>query len=200
MIHLYLQCLVRYVVSTRFSIIITLVTCSCTPVSFADVRTSVCILVFNFIPYYLSFFFNGTATTRIYTYWHTLSLHAALPISPDQQHVALENRWWRNGRQYETERFAGMAGGMDGLYSDPVHIQDPAVADPFGHAVRFRKFAHHRDTGRGVAQIAQRGDVVGVNVGVHGIDQAQAKLIDDRPVEGELFLDRIDDHGLPVAA
>src|SRR3546814_4272956 len=76
--------------------------------------------------------------------------------APDQQHVARENRLWRTGRQYETERFAGMAGGMDGLYADPVHIQDPAVADPFGHAVRFRKFAHHRDTGRGVAQIAQR--------------------------------------------
>src|SRR3546814_12727347 len=28
-----------------------------------------------------SFFFNDTATTEIYTYWHTLSLHDALPIS-----------------------------------------------------------------------------------------------------------------------
>src|SRR3546814_11116469 len=26
------------------------------------------------------FFFNDTATTEIYTYWHTLSLHDALPI------------------------------------------------------------------------------------------------------------------------
>src|SRR3546814_10919297 len=29
--------------------------------------------------------------------------------APDQQHVARENRLWRTGRQYETERFAGMA-------------------------------------------------------------------------------------------
>src|SRR3546814_9300254 len=28
------------------------------------------------------FFFNDTATTEIYTYLHTLSLHDALPISP----------------------------------------------------------------------------------------------------------------------
>src|SRR3546814_6936655 len=28
----------------------------------------------------LCFFFNDTATTEIYTYWHTLSLHDALPI------------------------------------------------------------------------------------------------------------------------
>src|SRR3546814_14543627 len=27
-----------------------------------------------------SFFFNDTATTENYTYWHTLSLHDALPI------------------------------------------------------------------------------------------------------------------------
>src|SRR3546814_11834364 len=29
---------------------------------------------------YFFFFFNDTATTEIYTYWHTLSLHDALPI------------------------------------------------------------------------------------------------------------------------
>src|SRR3546814_18641491 len=29
----------------------------------------------------LCYFFNDTATTEIYTYWHTLSLHDALPIS-----------------------------------------------------------------------------------------------------------------------
>src|SRR3546814_20678468 len=30
--------------------------------------------------YIFVFFFNDTATTEIYTYWHTLSLHDALPI------------------------------------------------------------------------------------------------------------------------
>src|SRR3546814_10572363 len=30
----------------------------------------------------MSFFFNATATTEIYTYLHTLSLHDALPSSP----------------------------------------------------------------------------------------------------------------------
>src|SRR3546814_16543928 len=34
------------------------------------------------------FFFNDTAATEIYTYWHTLALHDALPISPatEEQH------------------------------------------------------------------------------------------------------------------
>src|SRR3546814_11395575 len=31
-----------------------------------------------------AFIFSATATTEIYTYWHTLSLHDALPISQDQ--------------------------------------------------------------------------------------------------------------------
>src|SRR3546814_11276506 len=31
---------------------------------------------------FLFFLFNDTATTEIYTYLHTLSLHDALPISP----------------------------------------------------------------------------------------------------------------------
>src|SRR3546814_17613833 len=30
--------------------------------------------------YYCHFFFNATATTEIYTYWHTRSLHDARPI------------------------------------------------------------------------------------------------------------------------
>src|SRR3546814_18078315 len=35
------------------------------------------------IEYYI-FVFNEPATTEIYTYWHTLSLHYALPISVGQ--------------------------------------------------------------------------------------------------------------------
>src|SRR3546814_14686470 len=36
--------------------------------------------VLSLLPLHV-FFFNDTATTEIYTYWHTLSLHDALPIS-----------------------------------------------------------------------------------------------------------------------
>src|SRR3546814_15458373 len=50
-------------------------------------------LVFVIMLFYVSlfailttscFFFNDTATTKIYTYGHTLSLHDALPISRGQ--------------------------------------------------------------------------------------------------------------------
>src|SRR3546814_18823623 len=46
------------------------------------VGDSVCYL-FKFFTFFV-FFFNDTATTEIYTYLHTLSLHDALPIYPDQ--------------------------------------------------------------------------------------------------------------------
>src|SRR3546814_423171 len=39
------------------------------------------IIMLLFIFVFLFFFFNDTATTEIYTYLHTLSLHDALPIS-----------------------------------------------------------------------------------------------------------------------
>src|SRR3546814_11970786 len=38
---------------------------------------------------YRCFFFNDTATTEIYTYGHTLSLHDALPILPPCTSVAV---------------------------------------------------------------------------------------------------------------
>src|SRR3546814_19622069 len=41
------------------------------------------LFVHDTICFMLIFFFNDTATTEIYTYCHTLSLHDALPILPD---------------------------------------------------------------------------------------------------------------------
>src|SRR3546814_20746629 len=38
------------------------------------------VLVVTSLFYDFFFLFNDTATTEIYTYWHTLSLHDALPI------------------------------------------------------------------------------------------------------------------------
>src|SRR3546814_15537390 len=42
-----------------------------------------CFCFFLFVVILFFFFFNDTATTEIYTYVHTLSLHDALPISID---------------------------------------------------------------------------------------------------------------------
>src|SRR3546814_15794349 len=48
-------------------------------------------LIEFFLLYVIFFFFfcNDTATTEIYTYWHTLSLHDALPILLDPRRIAI---------------------------------------------------------------------------------------------------------------
>src|SRR3546814_16757001 len=60
------------------------------------------------------FFFNETATTEIYTYLHTLSLHDALPISS-----AARGAWeanWEAGRGVGSggTAAASLTGGADG--------------------------------------------------------------------------------------
>src|SRR3546814_19754973 len=52
----------------------------------------------------LIFFFNDTATTEIYTYWHTLSLHDALPISASK-------RRWRQSCTF-VRCSSGFSGGV----------------------------------------------------------------------------------------
>src|SRR3546814_17097814 len=52
------------------------------------------------------FFFNDTATTEIYTYLHTLSLHDALPISLEMGQADA-----REGRlRHEDDRDGGLSG------------------------------------------------------------------------------------------
>src|SRR3546814_14151733 len=75
--------------------------------------------------YFLCFyFFNEPATTEIYTYRHTLSLHDALPIfdtaepaapdRPGKRPAAMDGRWrtrWRLLRQVVRMRTVLNAGG-----------------------------------------------------------------------------------------
>src|SRR3546814_19807759 len=69
--------------------------------------------------YILFFFLYGTATTEIYTYWHTLSLHDALPISP---------RWFHQpfGHAY----IARPVGGLGQLHHNAVGNSHCLMHDP----------------------------------------------------------------------
>src|SRR3546814_4425707 len=62
------------------------------------------------------FFFDATATTGIYTNWHTLSLHYALPIYPDACRAAAPPGRPAAGRRPGRDRaLPGMAGLAVGL-------------------------------------------------------------------------------------
>src|SRR3546814_13388855 len=59
------------------------------------------------------FFFNDTATTEIYTYGHTLSLHDALPIcrpGTGQPHGPGAPARWRRGPAHDPWRLRRPAG------------------------------------------------------------------------------------------
>src|SRR3546814_20019819 len=73
----------------------------------------------------LFFFFNDTATTEIYTYGHTLSLHDALPIfapADAAPRSAERLRQWldacHHGEMLWMEERAGQRGSPQGLWPD----------------------------------------------------------------------------------
>src|SRR3546814_11331361 len=69
--------------------------------------------------YLLYFCFNDTATTEIYTYLHTLSLHDALPISNAQ--AASNDRQW-------TTAYA-IASRVDDAYAAGTDIRDQSLGE-----------------------------------------------------------------------
>src|SRR3546814_14504876 len=62
------------------------------------------------------FFFNDTATTGIYTYWHTLSLHDALPICGEAEAWRKATQALRGERFLKTAAF--ITGHLNSMASD----------------------------------------------------------------------------------
>src|SRR3546814_5977474 len=75
------------------------------------------------------FFFNDTATTEIYTYGHTLSLHDALPISGVHQR---ERRTADRRHRRGTVRLGDLRDDADGvreLFHRRHHGEDAALGE-----------------------------------------------------------------------
>src|SRR3546814_3320798 len=80
------------------------------------------------------FFFNHTATTEIYTYLHTLSLHYALPIGRTRRLAPPCaptspcgcRRWWRTGSRIRAVRWPGRP-AADGPAPPPSTDRNPAT-------------------------------------------------------------------------
>src|SRR3546814_661516 len=73
------------------------------------------IVILFLVHLHLFFFFNDTATTEIYTYLHTLSLHDALPISANgyrrQSYRPVPSNGHRRSVRDCASRGAGCRGG-----------------------------------------------------------------------------------------
>src|SRR3546814_17975503 len=95
-----------------------------------------------FVYHYLLLFFTDTATTEIYTYRHTLSLHDALPILDVQRPVPRTGPAWPHRRH---------------LHHHPRQRRDPwpLARLPRQQGRLERRDAHHRP--RRVARLPVRG-------------------------------------------
>jgi hypothetical protein len=102
-------------------------------------------------------------------------------------------------RQGETVGIVGVAGGIDHLQAQPLDPQPVAVADPHGDDIDPALLAHHGDAAGAVAQRAEAGDVVGMQVGIHRLHQLQVQFADQLQVAVDPFQHRVDDQRLAAA-
>ena len=67
------------------------------------------------------------------------------------------------------------------------------ISQPHGHDIGFGLLAHDRDAMRVVAQRAQTGDVIGMQMCIDSLHQFQVKLFDEMKIAINFLEDRIDD-------
>ena len=114
----------------------------------------------------------------------------------DQERVAGEDAV----AQMEAVGIVGVAGGVDRVQADALDGEPVAVGDPHRDDVDFALLAHHRHASRAVAQRPEAGDVIGVKMGVDGLDQFQVELLHELEIAVDLLQHRIDDERFAAAA
>ena len=94
----------------------------------------------------------------------------------------------------------GMAGRVHHVETETLDHHLVAVGDPHRHHVGFALLAHDGDAMGAVAQLAQSGDVVGVQMGIDRLDQPQVELPEQLAVAVDLLQHRIEDQRLAAGA
>ena len=75
-----------------------------------------------------------------------------------------------------------------------------ALGDPHGDDVGVRLLAHDRDAVRAVAQRAEAGNMISVQMRIDGFDEPHVELLQKLEVTLDLFQHRIDDQRLAAAS
>ena len=89
-----------------------------------------------------------------------------------------------------------MAGRVDRLERQPLDRQPVAVAESHRNDVGLGLLAHHGDAARPVAQRAEAGDVIGVEVGIDRLDELQLEFPDELEIAIDFLQHGIDDQSL----
>ena len=110
----------------------------------------------------------------------------------DQQRVAGENAVG----QQERVGVVGVAGRIQHVEAHALDLDAVAFRHAHGDDVGVGMLAHHRDAMGAVAQRAEPGHVVGVQMGVHGLDQFEVELAHELQIAIDPLQHRIDDQRL----
>ena len=93
-----------------------------------------------------------------------------------------------------------MAGRVEHIERNPLDGQLVALGDAHRDHIHLALLAHHGDALRPVAQRAQPGDMVGMQMRIDGLDQFQIELAHQLQVAVNLLQHGIDDQCLPAGA
>ena len=94
----------------------------------------------------------------------------------------------------------GVAGRVHDVEAEALDRHPVAVADPHRHHVGLALLAHDGDAVGAVAQLAEAGDMVGVQMGVDRLDQPQIELAQQLAVAVDLLQHGIEDQRLAAGA
>src|ERR1700682_5439932 len=92
-----------------------------------------------------------------------------------------------------------MARRVEHVEADALDLQLVPVGDPHRHHVDLALISHHGDAARAVAERAQAGDVIRMQMGIDRFHQLQVELIHQLQVAVDLFENRIQDQGIAAA-
>ncbi len=92
-----------------------------------------------------------------------------------------------------------MAGRIEHVEAEAFDADAVAFGDAHGHDIRLGLLTHHGDAMRLVAQRAEPGYVVGMQMRIHSLDQLQVQLAHELHVAIHLFQHGIDDQRLAAA-
>ena len=113
----------------------------------------------------------------------------------DQQRVAGEHAV----AHQEAVGIVGVAGRVQHVDAEALDGELVAFGEPHRHHVGLGVLAHHRDAMGAVAQRAEAGDVVGVQMGVDRLDQLEVEFADQLQIAIDLLQHRVDDQRLAAA-
>ena len=99
----------------------------------------------------------------------------------------------------EAVGIVGVAGRVEHVERDALDRELVAVGEPHRHHVGLGLLAHHGDAVGAVAQRAEAGDVVGVQMRVDRLDQLEVELLHQLEIAVDLLQHRIDDQRLAAA-